>query len=62
MSDGSVRFVKDSIATWPFDPMTGRSAGAREDLGGHWRNLPKPSIRQALTTRAGGETISSDAF
>ena len=62
MGDGSVRFVKDTIATWPFDPMTGRPAGAIEGPGGHWRNLPKPSIWQALSTRAGGEPLSADSY
>ena len=62
MADGSVRFVKDSIATWPFDAVTGRPAGAKPAQGGHWSGLPQPGIWQFLTTRAGGEVVSSDSF
>jgi len=60
MGDGSVRFVKNSISTWPFDPLTGRPAGAIEDRGGHWKNLPQPGVWQAITTRGGGEVVSFD--
>ena len=29
MGDGSVRFIKDSIQSWPFNPITGNPAGVR---------------------------------
>ena len=60
--DGSVRFIKDTISTWPFDPITGRPAGAREGHLGNWDNLPTPGIWQALSTISGGESVSSDAY
>jgi prepilin-type N-terminal cleavage/methylation domain-containing protein len=62
MGDGSLRFVKDSISTWPFDSISGRPSGASAGPGGHWSRLPTPGIWQAITTRSGGEIISSDAF
>jgi hypothetical protein len=57
MGDGSVRFVSDSIDTWPFDPITGAPAGATRQPGGWWENLPAPGIWQALATRTGGEVL-----
>ena len=60
--DGSVRFVKESIDTWPFNPLSGRPAGASEGPGGHWANLPRPGVWQALSTRAGGEAVSADSY
>jgi len=62
MGDGSVRFIKDTISTWPFDEVSGRPAGVTEGPGGHWANLPKPAVWQHLATRAGGEVIGSDSY
>ena len=31
MGDGSVRFIKDTIQTWPFSPVTGNPAGASQN-------------------------------
>ena len=62
MGDGAVRFVKDTISTWPFDRITGLPAGSSEGPGGHWDNLPMPGVWQAMTTIAGGEVIGPDAF
>jgi prepilin-type processing-associated H-X9-DG protein len=62
--DGSVRFLKETIDTWPVDPVTG-------DTGVYWDDVRqriglKPGTRlgiyQALSTRAGGEVISADAY
>ena len=55
LGDGSVRFVKETIQTWPFEPATGLPAGASLSPGGWWRNLPPRGVWQALSTRAGGE-------
>ena len=62
MGDGSVRFIKETISTWPFDPVSGRPVGATEGPGGHWSNLPSPGVWQHLATRAGGEVTTSDSF
>jgi prepilin-type N-terminal cleavage/methylation domain-containing protein len=62
IGDGSARFVKDTIDSWPFDPQTGRPAGASQAPGGWWVNLPRSGVWQAIATRNGGELIGSDAF
>ena len=62
MGDGSVRFIKDSIQSWPFDPITGNPAGAAQNGQGDWVNLPPSGVWQALSTRAGGEVVAGDAF
>jgi prepilin-type N-terminal cleavage/methylation domain-containing protein/prepilin-type processing-associated H-X9-DG protein len=60
MGDGSVRFIKDTIQTWPVSPVTGSPAGASQNAQGAWVNLPPPGVWQALSTRAGGEVVSSE--
>jgi prepilin-type processing-associated H-X9-DG protein len=60
--DGSVRFIKDTIQSWPFDPITGIPRGARRNPGGWWENLPRPGIWQALATRSGGEVVDTGGF
>lgn len=62
MGDGSVRFIADTVDTWPFDPASGSPRGAIRDPGGFWTNTPPPGIWQALSTRAGGEVIASGAY
>jgi prepilin-type N-terminal cleavage/methylation domain-containing protein len=60
LGDGSARFIKDSIQSWPFDPATGRPAGAVPTSEGWWDRGPPPGVWQALATRAGGEVIPDD--
>lgn len=62
LADGSARFVKDAIATWPYNPKTGTPAGAITDPSGAWTNLPPPGIWQALATRSGGEVVDQAAY
>jgi len=62
MGDGSVRFLKDTINTWPAEITFGRPAGAIRDPGGWWANLPRPGIWQALATRAGSEVIGAAEY
>ena len=57
MADGSVRFIKETIQTWPFEPITGNPVGASVGPGGAWINLPAPGVWQALATRSGGEVV-----
>lgn len=60
MGDGSVRFIRETIETWPFQPMTGQPIAARQTPGGWWDNLPSPGVWQKLATRAGGELAGGD--
>jgi prepilin-type processing-associated H-X9-DG protein/prepilin-type N-terminal cleavage/methylation domain-containing protein len=60
--DGSVRFIQDSIQSWPFDPASGNPAGASRNSQGAWIKLPPPGIWQALSTRAGAELAELDAY
>jgi prepilin-type N-terminal cleavage/methylation domain-containing protein/prepilin-type processing-associated H-X9-DG protein len=63
MADGSVRFIKDTIASWPMDPQTAAPLGVTRDANGLFRLSPGTSfgVYQALTTRSGGEVISPDS-
>ncbi len=56
--DGSVRFVADSIATWPFEPGTGFPRGSETDPQGAWTRIPPAGPWQALATRDGGEVVA----
>jgi prepilin-type N-terminal cleavage/methylation domain-containing protein/prepilin-type processing-associated H-X9-DG protein len=63
--DGSVRFIKDSIDTWANSTTNGFPPGATIDpVTGVISLSPgfKVGVYQALSTRAGGEAISADAF
>jgi prepilin-type N-terminal cleavage/methylation domain-containing protein/prepilin-type processing-associated H-X9-DG protein len=62
MGDGSVRFIKETIQTWPFSPITGNPVGASQNGQGAWINLPPPGVWQSLSTRSGGEIVGSDAY
>ncbi len=58
MGDGSVRFVKDTIQSWPVDSLTGNPVGAGQNAQGAWVNLPAPGVWQMISTRDGGEIAS----
>jgi prepilin-type N-terminal cleavage/methylation domain-containing protein/prepilin-type processing-associated H-X9-DG protein len=61
--DGSVRFIKDTIDTWAFDPVTGMPLGVTRDQS-VWIVAPgnKICVWQALASINGGEVISADAY
>lgn len=59
MGDGSVRFLSETIDTWPHDPVSGEPLGALHNPGGFWEKMPRPGLWQALTTRSGGEIIDT---
>jgi prepilin-type N-terminal cleavage/methylation domain-containing protein/prepilin-type processing-associated H-X9-DG protein len=61
--DGSVRFLKDSINTWPFNPSTGYPVGV-SDVNGFLTlaSGTKYGVYQMLSTRNGGEVISADSY
>ena len=62
--DGSVRFIKESIDCWDFNPTTGYPT--RRDTQclcvGRWATGAKIGVWQALASRNGGEVISADAY
>ena len=61
--DGSVRFLKDTIDSWSYDPQSGVPTGVT--LNGQGIFVPGPSslkVYQALSTRNGGEVISADSY
>jgi prepilin-type N-terminal cleavage/methylation domain-containing protein/prepilin-type processing-associated H-X9-DG protein len=62
-ADGSVHFLKDSIQSWPFNPATGFPTGVT-DTGGVFTLAPGTQIGvyQKLSTRNGGEVVSSDSY
>jgi prepilin-type N-terminal cleavage/methylation domain-containing protein/prepilin-type processing-associated H-X9-DG protein len=64
LADGSVRFLKDSTSTWQFDPTTGVPVGVSCSPTGVYSMAPgtRMGVYQQLTTRNGGEVISSDAY
>ena len=57
--DGSVRFVKDSIQSWPFNDRLGLPTGVSPEPEGWWSGIGRLGVWQALGTRAGGEVISA---
>jgi prepilin-type N-terminal cleavage/methylation domain-containing protein/prepilin-type processing-associated H-X9-DG protein len=62
-ADGSVHFLKDSISTWPFNPSTGLPIGVTYTNGVFSIAAgTQMGVYQQLTTRNGGEVISSDAY
>ncbi len=60
--DGSVRFLKDTINTWPYNASQGTPSNLTSDANGVFSVLPgTQGVYQALSTRNGGEVISSDS-
>ena len=66
--DGSVRFIKNTIASWAFDPTSGNPVGVTttNDANGNTVYGLMPGallgVWQQLSTRAGGEVISADSY
>ena len=62
-ADGSVRFLKDTINSWPMNPNVGDPIGVTYSTTTYSYSMAPGTqlgVYQALTTRAGGEVISAD--
>ena len=54
--DGSVRFIKESINTWPYNPANGAPTNVSYNSStGLFTAGPPMGVYQSLSTRAGGE-------
>ena len=64
MADGSVRFIMNTIDSWPMDPQTAIPLGVTQDVNGLFQLAPGTyfHVYQALTTRNGGEIISAESY
>ena len=62
--DGSVRFLKDSINTWAFNPSTGFPIGCSDSGSGTLFITPgtQLGVYQKLATINGGEVVSADSY
>jgi prepilin-type processing-associated H-X9-DG protein len=63
--DGSVRFLKETIDSWRNDPNNkGLPVGVIANANGTYSLGPaaRVGVYQALSTRNGGEVVSSDSF
>jgi prepilin-type N-terminal cleavage/methylation domain-containing protein/prepilin-type processing-associated H-X9-DG protein len=62
-ADGSVRFLKETINAWPFDPKTGKPTNVGYDSATCLFSVtPAQGVYQALSTRARGEVLSADQY
>ncbi len=62
--DGSVKFISDTIDSWPVDPSTATPLGVTRDNSGLFHLAPDTRFHvwQVLTTRAGNEVVSASGF
>ena len=61
--DGSVKFLKESINAWPFNPANGQPTNVSYDPASCLFTVrPTPGVYQALATRAGGEIVGADQY
>ena len=62
MGDCSVRFVSDTVQSWPLGPLSGNPVGAYQTAQGLWVSVPPSGIWQALSTRASGEIVAGGDY
>ncbi len=68
--DGSVRFIKNSVSSWQFTPSSAGLYGVSTPVGVAyanyiWTMTPGTTLQgvyQSLSTRSGGEVVSSDQY
>jgi prepilin-type N-terminal cleavage/methylation domain-containing protein/prepilin-type processing-associated H-X9-DG protein len=60
MADGSVRWIPDTINSWPMNAQTATPVGVTLDASGLFQLAPgtRLGVYQALTTRSGSEVIN----
>jgi len=62
-ADGSVRFLKDTINTWPYNPANGQPRNVSYNSSTCLFSVtPTQGVYQALSTRARGEVVSADQY
>jgi prepilin-type N-terminal cleavage/methylation domain-containing protein/prepilin-type processing-associated H-X9-DG protein len=62
-ADGSVRFIQDTISTWAYNASQGIPSNVTTDANGVFSVLPgTQGVYPALSTRNGGEAISTDSY
>jgi prepilin-type N-terminal cleavage/methylation domain-containing protein/prepilin-type processing-associated H-X9-DG protein len=62
-ADGSVRFLKETISCWPFNPTTGFPVGVTDNIGVFSVAAgTQIGVYQQLSTRNGGDIVSSDQY
>jgi prepilin-type N-terminal cleavage/methylation domain-containing protein/prepilin-type processing-associated H-X9-DG protein len=62
MCDGSVRFIKNTINSWQIDPANNYLPRGLTLVNGIYTPTLPYGVYQALSTRSGGEIISSDSY
>lgn len=60
--DGSVKFIKETINSWPIDNTCDTPGLIYDSKGYANMGTAKPGVYQHLSSRANGEVISSDAY
>ena len=62
--DGSVKFLKDTINSWQLNPQTAQPVNVTFNSATATFSVGPPGfgVYQALSTKAGGEVISSDQY
>jgi len=64
-ADGSVHFLKDSISSWQYNPSTGYPKGVTNNSAAGTYTIATGTaigVYQQLSTRNGGEVVSSDSY
>jgi hypothetical protein len=64
MVDGSVRFISETINSWPMDAQTATPLGVIQDSNGLFQLTggTQFGVYQKLTTRKGGEVVDSSSY
>jgi prepilin-type processing-associated H-X9-DG protein len=63
-ADGSVRFIKETVQSWAINSAGGNPPGITDTNGVYTINLAvtRSGVYQSLSTKAGNEVISADAY